>query len=475
MNVSRYCIAVTLIIVFLLVVGGYQHTAYSTPEDAERKIDQTREEIAELQRVLKALDGSIQERMNRVEELSAELDKKEAHLKLAQEELSESELRLEEKTQTFGGRVRSIYMNGGLSYLDMLLEAESFGDLVIRMAYLTRILNHDAVIVGAFRDEYNIYKDQKNAIDQEFKKLKELRHQKESEYRNLVDQRRQKDALLSAAESKLAGELAKVTPQAERKPVYGIVFDNAPQARPQHGLARASVVYEYEVEGRITRYLGLFSSFPTKVGPIRSARFQSAMLALENRVHFIYSSAGVDVLAKIKEWEIDGTNALYAKGFYRDSSRRAPHNLYVNLSTLGTKKPSQEVIIRPAYLTRKGQAAKEVSLRYSPSYVVKYEYVPAKGAYNRYINGRIHKDATGQEILARNIIIQYTPHGFDGAGRPVPEIIGRGTIGYYSLGEYFSGTWVKDSISARTRYYYKDGTEIERVYGQTWIQIARPR
>jgi hypothetical protein len=106
---------------------------------------------------------------------------------------------------------------------------------------------------------------------------------------------------------------------------------------------------------------------------------------------------------------------------------------------------------------------------------VSYEYDEGQGAYRRHINGAVHRDGNGRTVMARNIIVQYVPHQNDSRGRPTPQIIGSGAIDYYVQGQLFRGTWRKDSAGGATRFYYQDGQEIERVYGQTWIQLVRPK
>ncbi|MBT9174518.1 MAG: putative lipoprotein YerB [candidate division WS2 bacterium] len=472
----RLWITTVLLVVLIISILSilYSHT-YASIEDIKKKVESTRAEIIELEKIIKALDDSIKNREKRIEELSQEYLETETQLKVLEVELVQSESRLKEKNRIFAGRVRSAYIKGWTSYLELFLESENFGDVIIRMAYLTRILNRDAELINSVKNEQALIKKRKTEIASKRQKLLELRSQKDGEYRNLVDQRREKDNLLASVKKRLAVELVKITPQAERKPVYGIVIDNHSSARPQHGLAKASLIYEYEVEGGITRYLALFSSFPTKVGPIRSARSHSIILAMENSVNYIYASAGTDILIKIKDWKVNSTNAITSgnPSFFRDSSRKAPHNLYVNLATLGVEEPSKEVVIRPAYLSRQGNEASEVILEYSSIYSVRYEYLSKKGVYRRYVNGELHRDATKEEILARNIIVQYVPHGLDILRRPTPKLVGKGKIEFYSQGQQFSGTWIKDSNTSPTRFYYQDGRELERVYGQTWIQIVR--
>ncbi|MDW7651966.1 MAG: DUF3048 domain-containing protein [Bacillota bacterium] len=476
MKMRRLWLAtVPVLVFFLLIAGGFNSAAWGNPESTKESIDKTRAEITEFEKMIKLLNEDIAERQVRIDELDAEVAETEKQLEKTAAELEEAEARLEENTQKFAGRVRSAYMKGGLSYLEVLLEADNFGDLIVRMAYLTRILNRDAVLVGGIREERAIIQERKTAMEQQRESVQDLRYQQETARKNMLAQRKEVENLLAEAQKKLAKDLVDITPQANRKPAYGVVLDNHANARPQHGLSRASTVYEYEVEGRITRYLALFANFPSKVGPIRSARNHNIMLALENGVNFVHAGGSSDNIAKIAEWGVDSTNALTHSGFYRDSSRRAPHNLYVNLSTLGTASKSGVVVIRPAFVARQGTPAASFSLDYSPTYRIRYQYNPDKGTYRRYINGSIHRDATGAEIAARNIIIQYAHHANDLRGRPTPELIGSGAIDYYVQGERFQGTWRKESISAPTRFFYQDGQEIERVYGQTWIQIARSR
>ncbi|HHX76862.1 MAG TPA: DUF3048 domain-containing protein, partial [Firmicutes bacterium] len=173
-------------------------------------------------------------------------------------------------------------MSGSFSYLDNLLKAESFGDLLVRLFYLKKIFQRDAGLVDSVRQEQAALLERQAIISAHNEKLQSLKYEAEAEYQNLLDKRKSKEVLLAEARDRLAEELERIFPQSERKPVYGVVIDNIQQARPQSGLARASVVYEYEVEGKITRYLALFADFPTKVGPIRSGRVQNVTLALEN-------------------------------------------------------------------------------------------------------------------------------------------------------------------------------------------------
>ena len=64
--------------------------------------------------------------------------------------------------------------------------------------------------------------------------------------------------------------------------VIGVVVENHPGARPQWGMSTPDVVFEYEVEGGISRMLWLYANMdelPAKVGPVRSMRHDIVELA----------------------------------------------------------------------------------------------------------------------------------------------------------------------------------------------------
>src|SRR6056297_3045109 len=57
------------------------------------------------------------------------------------------------------------------------------------------------------------------------------------------------------------------------KRAVAVSIENSPAARPQSGLEKAEIVYEFMLEGGITRFLAIFwPKVPKKIGPIRSAR-----------------------------------------------------------------------------------------------------------------------------------------------------------------------------------------------------------
>ena len=123
-----------------------------------------------------------------------------------------------------------------------------------------------------------------------------------------------------------------------------IQVENLYQARPQSGLSSADVVYEYQTEGGISRFTGIWFTKPAganMVGPVRSARLISLRLLQIYGGALIYSGASNYVLAQAsaasgKHYD-DPEPPLFRTSTPPPAARYgAPHNLYTNGSDLAT-------------------------------------------------------------------------------------------------------------------------------------------
>jgi len=263
-----------------------------------------------------------------------------------------------------------------------------------------------------------------------------------------------------------------------------IMIENEYNSRPQSGLDKADVVYEVLAEGGITRFLALYLGDDLdEVGPIRSARPYFIDYAMEYNgiyVHYGASPQGYSDLKKLKINDIDG---IYdGVTFWRDSSRKAPHNAYSSTEKM-LETSEKRGYMKPADLkvwsfnekdaAPDGEDLERFKLTYYNNYDVSYTYDSQKKVYERYINNKPHADRkTGAPIFVKNIIIQFNDTKvIDKEGRLEIKTVGSGKGYYISNGCCGEIKWKKNSRSARTIYTLADGTELKINPGNTWIQI----
>jgi len=260
-----------------------------------------------------------------------------------------------------------------------------------------------------------------------------------------------------------------------------VVINNHPSARPQSGLQQASRIYEFLVESGMTRFLAVYdTSFEEDftIGPVRSLRPYLGVKAAEYGgivAHSGYSHRTREMIRGLGLKEIVSSTYLW-----RDSSRRAPHNLYTSInklhSYLGDNLETEKIEIEPEELTIPVKSAPNIKVEYSNNNIVTYEYGKRnedKGVYLRFINEIPHKDlTTGKQYYAQRVIVQKVPHSHvPGTALVDIKLEGRGEGLLYEKGKKYSLTW--ENKEGTTSYYYEDGSPVELDWGTTWIQIVK--
>lgn len=259
-----------------------------------------------------------------------------------------------------------------------------------------------------------------------------------------------------------------------------VIIDNLAPARPQTGLTEADIVYELEMEGRITRFIALYHGDPPQhVGPVRSARPYAISIAKEWDAYYVHAGGSMEAFRLIDELNIRDICAMQGhRGFWHDSNRSRPHNTYINLEKALDGKEDNGTYKEWNFREKEDETPdyKELRVRYNSANNIKYVWDEDEESYIRYLNNQAHRDrVSGEQIKVDNIIFQYTPHIEIGneLEHINVKIIGEGEADYFLGGQYISGRWEKESHTAPTKFYDTEGNIIEPVKGNTWVQIVR--
>ncbi len=267
-----------------------------------------------------------------------------------------------------------------------------------------------------------------------------------------------------------------------------VIYDNVRPARPPAGLKEAGFVYEIPVEGAITRFLAVFThSFPGAIGPVRSARPYFVTLALEHGGILAHCGFSPRAQIMLQELKVAHINELtYSQYYFRDSTRKAPHNLYTGMDLLvsGAEKlkylPSAQKAA-PVFRNGEaeygtGEAVAKVTLNYSTATWADYLYDKAGGLYLRYMEGDRHTDAEGSQLAAKNLIVQFVNITAEepGSERLDIALVGQGTGYYFVNGRAYPLAWHKKTAASPTQYLL-DGKELVLAPGTTWIHYVDAR
>lgn len=159
--------------------------------EASAKVESVSERLRQIQEDLRVATAEYKE-------VKGQLDSVEDKISDNTELLQKTEADLKVKNKKLQQRVRDIYINGQISYVDVLFGAKDFADLMTRMDVLKRIIKHDYDLIMKVREEKatventraQLEKDKAEAevlvADAQAKKAKV--EDKESEQQVLLDQ-----------------------------------------------------------------------------------------------------------------------------------------------------------------------------------------------------------------------------------------------------------------------------------------------
>lgn len=259
-------------------------------------------------------------------------------------------------------------------------------------------------------------------------------------------------------------------------------IENSPASRPQSGLREAEIIYEFMLEGGITRFLAIFwPDVPEKIGPIRSARPALVKTAQSYDALFLHAGASPHGFALLAVNDILHLDQIYKSQYYwRSSKRAAPHNLYSGreplkdyLSDLSEKEYPDQFDFLTASVLSDFEKAENISIDYWGSYEVLYEYDSLENNYSRFLNNKDnpHLVESGEQLKAKNIIVQHAITSTkDDEGRQDIDLKSGGKMQLFRDGLVITGSW--ENNDGQITYLDADGNQIEINPGQTWIQVV---
>lgn len=275
-----------------------------------------------------------------------------------------------------------------------------------------------------------------------------------------------------------------------------IINNLSPVVKYQTGLSFADVIYEYEVEGGITRLLAVFRNPEniSQIGSIRSARAVSLNIAMGLDAFYIHaggSNEAYSMLSSASYTHIDGISD--SGTFFRvaavSSNVGYEHSMFTSSSRLTTKltalkNAGTRTALKSGYETPfsfydddtspAGTAAVKVTTKYG-SYQPYFKYDSGMGLYTRREYNALHIDSLNGKALAfKNVIVLAVPSTLSGdsSGHRNFRDVGSGTGVYVTNGVSVQITWSKASGNAPLKLYAADGSALKINKGKTFVSYV---
>jgi len=285
----------------------------------------------------------------------------------------------------------------------------------------------------------------------------------------------------------------KITPETAKARPTAVVFNNHNKALPQVGIGEADVVWEFNVEGGITRLLAIYSDISRvgTIGAVRSGRECFIDVAEMYNALLVHAGGSDSFYAEDKARDYDNIDevnmhTIPSDTFWRNSDKRYSrgyeHCLETNGERLvkafesqGYKTECDENVPLFAFSEERyipdGKDANTVTLAHSGYITPRFTYNAENGKYYKESYSAPHIDeATGEQLSFDNLLIIFASQRVvDEYLRLDIDLEGKGEGLLITAGKCVEVVW--KTTDGRIGIELADGTKAPLNTGKTHITV----
>ena len=183
----------------LVLLNGTM-TVYADPDidDVKEERDETQAELDEVNATLEELAAeqedveaqisevseALTQVMAEIEVLEGQIDDKEIEIAASQILLEEAEQRALDQYEAMKIRIRYMYEEGESNYAAMLMQAESYADMLTKADYIEKLYEYDRDMLAQYQETVQEVADRKAVLEEEREELLGLEkdHEEEQQY-----------------------------------------------------------------------------------------------------------------------------------------------------------------------------------------------------------------------------------------------------------------------------------------------------
>jgi murein DD-endopeptidase MepM/ murein hydrolase activator NlpD len=207
-----------------------QADAKQKAANASQQITQVQIEKTQTAQDINVLMNQLDQASKKLADLNGQITDVSSNLEENAKQLDAAVTRVESRDQMLKSRLRLMYMNGFVSYMDVLLSSTSFSDFVNRFEALKSIVNQDKEILDSNKKDKDTVAKKKDETEKQLAQVKQLYTQADDVRVDLQAKEKDKEVMVASL-SKKEKDLETITEENEQLLIQFAAQEAALQAK----------------------------------------------------------------------------------------------------------------------------------------------------------------------------------------------------------------------------------------------------
>ena len=170
----------------------------------QTEIDKNKKQMNTVAQEIEQLSGQINKTNTELSKVEAELNNLTNDIAVTKTELKKSEENLAKKNEAFGTRLRVMYKNGNIGYIEVLLGSEDIRDFFTRLDMVKTIVENDTELLKYMKAERDNIEEKKKKLEVQQINVASVKREVEAKKNELTVATRAKEGLMSKLETDTA-------------------------------------------------------------------------------------------------------------------------------------------------------------------------------------------------------------------------------------------------------------------------------
>ena len=159
-------------------------------EETQKAIDALSKKKSNMESYVKDLDNQLNAILDKMKEIEKQIEGKEEEIKQTTKELKQAQKDEEEQYDSMKKRIKFMYENGNVAYIEMILQSKSLSQLLNAAEYVQKISEYDRDMLNEYKKTIEFIATTKEKLETEKVELADLKSEtetKQAEVSNLIN------------------------------------------------------------------------------------------------------------------------------------------------------------------------------------------------------------------------------------------------------------------------------------------------